>query len=214
MGKKPIHFFILITMLVVGGLYVNALAKRDDAYVGKIILEQFPKRVGNWQGVDVAIGDDALKILKADAVLFRQYTNPAGEMISFYASYHRSQKEGQLIHSPKNCYPGAGWEILEDEITELTLSQGVKLPVNKLVVSRGPTRQLVLYWYQSPGTIVASDYAQRLYMIKDSITKGRTDGSLVRVSTAVGENNVEETFEKEKQFLELFYPKLLEYLPQ
>ena len=60
--------------------------------------------------------------------------------------------------------------------------------------------------------VTANEFAQRLDMIYGSITQGRTDGSLIRVSTSVDEND-EEAFAKQKQFIDLFYPKLIEYLP-
>jgi len=44
-------------------------------------------------------------------------------------------------------------------------------------------RQLVLYWYQTHGRIIASEYSAKPYMVLDSIRMNRTDAALVRVIT-------------------------------
>ena len=212
MGRKQTHFYILIIALVLGGFYISRVAKRDDAYKGELILEQFPAVLGEWRGEDELIGDNVLDILKADSVLFRNYVNDSQQKINFYASYHRSQKEGQLIHSPKHCYPGAGWEIEHSEVIKLTLKSGHELVVNKMLVSQNKYKELVLYWYQAQGRVTANEFAQRLDMIGGAIVYGRSDGSLIRVSTAVGED-AEQAMALEVEFLDLFYPKLMEYLP-
>ena len=44
----------------------------------------------------------------------------------------------------------------------------------------------MLYWYQSHGRIIASEYQAKLYMVLDAIRLGRTDSALVRIATKVG----------------------------
>ena len=40
---------------------------------------------------------------------------------------------------------------------------------------------LVLYWYQSHGRVIASEYWGKIYMVTDAIRLNRTDAALVRV---------------------------------
>ena len=210
--KRQNHFYALIAILILGGLYASYVGKRDDAYAGEVKIEQFPSQLGDWQGVDEPMNSGVLNVLQADAVLLRKYTNSKEENVWFYVGYHRSQKEGQLIHSPRHCYPGPGWEITESEIIDLKVGS-VTLRANKMLVDNRGNRRLVLYWYQSQGQVIANEFAQRFYMIKDAIINGRTDGALVRVSAPVIKD-VETTFALQVRFLELFYPKLLEYIPE
>jgi EpsI family protein len=53
------------------------------------------------------------------------------------------------------------------------------------VVENERHRLIVLYWYQSHGDIVASEYAAKLHTIRDAIALHRTDSALVRVTVPV-----------------------------
>ena len=56
-----------------------------------------------------------------------------------------------------------------------------ELRVNRYLIEKGVDTQLVLYWYQSHGRIIASEYVSKFFLVRDAITLNRTDGSLVRV---------------------------------
>ena len=49
-----------------------------------------------------------------------------------------------------------------------------------MIARRGNARQLVYYWYQSRGRVIAEDWQKILYVGWDRAVRGRTDGSLVR----------------------------------
>ena len=55
---------------------------------------------------------------------------------------------------------------------------------NRVVIQKGLDRQLVIYWYQSHGRTIASEYASKAYLVLDSIRLHRSDAALVRVVTA------------------------------
>jgi EpsI family protein len=60
------------------------------------------------------------------------------------------------------------------------------VPVNRAVIQRGLERQLVYYWFEQRGRQVTSDYMAKATTILDSITRGRSDGALVRLITPIG----------------------------
>ena len=55
------------------------------------------------------------------------------------------------------------------EIYQLTLDDGRKVPVNLYVIRKDLEQQIVLYWYQSHGRVVASEYWGKFYMVYDAI---------------------------------------------
>jgi EpsI family protein len=96
------------------------------------------------------------------------------------------------MHSPLNCLPGAGWEPTNRSRIEIPRAAaggnglgGGAAVVNRLVIQKGVSRQLVLYWYQAHGRIVASEYWGKIYTVVDSIRLNRSDGSMVRVVVPV-----------------------------
>ena len=42
----------------------------------------------------------------------RVYARDSVMLFSTLVSYYERQSQGKTIHSPRNCLPGAGWEIL------------------------------------------------------------------------------------------------------
>ena len=47
--------------------------------------------------------------------------------------------------------------------------------MNRYVIQKGVDRQLVLYWYQSHGRVVANEYWSKFYLIRDAVRLNRTD---------------------------------------
>ena len=45
------------------------------------------------------------------------------------------------------------------------------------MIEKGFDKQLILYWYQDRGRVVASEYDAKAYLIWDAMTKNRTDGA-------------------------------------
>ena len=92
------------------------------------------------------------------------------------------------MHSPLNCLPGAGWlPVRQDRTTIQVRTSGTTrdIEVNNFVIEKGLDRQAVLYWYQSHGRVVASEYWGKVYTVLDAMRHNRTDGSLVRVVVPV-----------------------------
>jgi EpsI family protein len=85
-----------------------------------------------------------------------------------------------------NCLPGAGWQPIETSTVAIpTESASSAVEVNRVVIQKGQDRQLVLYWYQGRGRVVANEYLSRAYLVWDAARRNRTDGALVRVISPV-----------------------------
>jgi EpsI family protein len=148
------------------------------------LLTDFPRQLGPWQMVESQVIDDAtLGILKPDDYLQRIYRNSNGQYAGIFVAYYRAQQAGESMHSPKHCLPGSGWEpIQSDRLVLGTDPEGRAIQVNRYVVEKDGERDVVLYWYQEHGRIIASEYWGKLYMIWDTIRSGRRDGAIVRVT--------------------------------
>ena len=87
--------------------------------------------------------------------------------------------------------------------------------VNRYVIAKGLDRQLVLYWYQSHGRVVASEYKAKFYLVADSIQMNRSDGALVRVVTSINRGETETVAENRAVALtQSFLPLLDSYIPR
>ena len=84
------------------------------------------------------------------------------------------------MHSPKHCLPGAGWEIWQHGSATIPVESG-NVEVNKYSIQNAGTRMLMFYWYQSSTRIFASEYLGKVLLARDTLSNGRTGGSIVRI---------------------------------
>ena len=155
-------------------------------------LSEFPQDVGSYRTVaQFPFDEQTLKVLGVTDYVNRAYFSPANGELGLYIGYIRTQRTGAQIHSPKNCLPGAGWQPTVSEIYQLSLPDGRKVPVNLYVISKDLDQQIVLYWYQSHGRVVASEYWGKVYLVVDAIRLNRTDAALVRITAPVRNGNLE-----------------------
>ncbi len=175
----------------------------------------FPKKIGDWVGTEEFFDKRIYDILGVDDSFVCNYKASDGGQINLYIGFYRSQREGDLIHSPKHCMPGAGWNIVGTSLEELLVPNHnpEKVESIKLLLQKGVQKQVALYWFQSRGRFIASEYMQKIYLVIDSITKHRTDGSFVRLVAPVASGDEENTVECLKRFAKLIIPILQRYIP-
>ncbi len=175
----------------------------------------FPKTIGEWNGKESFFDRKIYEILGVDDSILCNYATGDGRAVQLYVGFYQSQKEGDLIHSPKNCMPGAGWGIVESSLEEVEApgTETGKITVIKLLLQNGPAKQMVLYWFQSRGRIISSEYLQKIYLVLDSISRHRTDGSFVRLITPVAGGDEEKALEVLKGFTRQVFPLLNAFIP-
>lgn len=182
-----IRFWTIILVLSGAAIVLHLLSHGEDVPIQKP-LAMFPMSFDNWQGREAPLERRIIEAVGVTDYLSRTYEAHGSLPVLVYVGYYRSQRTGQLAHSPKNCLPGAGWEPVSSAIAFLNFPDGRRVSVNKYVVEHGLQRQLVLYWYQSHGRVVASEYWGKIYLVLDALRLNRTDTALIRISTPIGTN--------------------------
>src|SRR5262249_20759490 len=124
--------------------------------------------------------------LKVDDYLLADYRNGSGAIANLYVAYYETQVAGRSVHSPRTCLPGGGWEIERLERVEIEDAKGRLVPVNRAVIAQDQAKQLVYYWFEQRGRVLANEYAVKWYLLADSLTSGRTDGAMVRLMIPIG----------------------------
>jgi EpsI family protein len=212
---------IIAGLLIAGALYLNSASKSEPIQIRRS-LSSMPIQIGNWNGERSTEFDSrTLKILGVDDYVNRQYFDSTNATISLYIGYYRSQRQGASIHSPMNCLPGAGWNPIEKNILSVPVQKigdlqiGI-IKINRILIQKGSEQQMVLYWYQSHGRVVASEYWGKIFTVIDAIRTNRTDAALVRViSPVAGMEGATETIAEQKtmDFVKSLFPLLGQYIP-
>ncbi len=209
---------VLFACLLLAAVAVGR-ADRFEVPPRRVTLADFPMQVGGWRGTVLPpFTPSALAVLGLNDYLTRDYvlTNRTG--VNLYIGYWDSQRQGDTIHSPLNCLPGAGWEPLSQTIVSVPDARspiGGTVPVNRVVVQKGLDRQLVLYWYQSHGRIIASEYASRFHLVVDAVRLNRTDGAIVRIVVPIDGDSPEAEQQAQNagfRFISVLLPELAPYL--
>ena len=201
-------------------LAVHAAPATERVVPERMPLALFPSELGDWRaGMSQRLEPEIERVLGADDYLLVSFANPAeAAPVDFFAAYYDRQTEGSGIHSPEVCIPSGGWEVSEWERTVLPVARiggAVSVPANRAIIQKGLSRQLVLYWFEQRGRRMTNDYAVKAMTVWDSLTRGRTDGALVRLVTPIapGENPAQAE-ERLARFLGHGLEALPRFIPQ
>lgn len=180
-------------------------------------LSRFPPQVGSWNRSGIEPVDDATRAqLGADELMNVDYLNqPDGQFANLLVAWFQSQRAGtSQPHSPQVCLPAAGWAPESTGLIEIPTSAGT-IAVNRYVIAKGNQRAVVLYWYQTPRHVIASEWAAKFWLMVDALRDRRTDTSLIRITTWVtGDSTVDQATKLASAYASDVYPLLRETLPR
>jgi exosortase D (VPLPA-CTERM-specific) len=222
-GRTPpvavsVPVLVGLAVLVAGGTAAHALPAPGGRTPERAALVTFPMQIADWRGREQRIAPNFLDILRLDDYVVADYASPAWpQPVNFYVAYYARQDERATIHSPSVCIPAGGWEIagLTHRRLDSVAADAGGLVVNRAVIAKNLDRQLVYYWFEQRGRQLTDEYTIKAYNILDAVTRGRTDGALVRVTTPMARDEKPEDADRRlTAFLESAYPRLAGYVPQ
>lgn len=189
MNSNSLQTVALIALLVVAGGVSWAFQLRDPLHVDTAPLTALPSDVEGWQGRDIPLAGTVEEMLRADDHVQRSYFKPAGGLVWLYIGYYGTERGGRSEHAPWECYPTAGWEIVEDHTSQLPLADGDA--IQEIVVRRAGEERLVHFWYRTSRTDhIVGELAHAWDRFLGRLTIGRADGAFVRLSTQLRDESV------------------------
>ena len=207
-----VRFSIVIAVLLGGTVLLHAMS-HGEPIMARQPLKDLPYQIGSWQGKEDPLEERIVQAVSVTDYTNREYTSSSAAPVELYIGYYASQRTGDTIHSPKNCLPGAGWDPIQSGYTTIPAGNGTEITVNEYVIAQGLNKELVFYWYQGRGRVVASEYWGKFWMIHDAITRNRTDGALVRLIAPITDNNTAEAKATLVKFTQMIFPHLSEFIP-
>jgi len=203
---------LLIATLLIGTRLVADQHSADIAPVAREPLAALPFRFAGWQGRTAApFADDVVSALGVDDYINRVYSAASDAPIGLYVGYYESQRQGDAIHSPQNCLPGAGWRPVSSGYLDVP-NGAATVQVNRYVIEKGLDRDVVLYWYQGRGRVVANEYRNKALLMWDAARLRHTNGGLVRIIAPMT-GSVGDASERATRFAAALLPYLKVHLP-
>ncbi|MEO0860876.1 MAG: VPLPA-CTERM-specific exosortase XrtD [Pseudomonadota bacterium] len=183
-GLRPsmaVAGFLAATGILGAGQHLLAPPMAD---IPRAPFVRFDTDLGAWQGRQVALPRSVAQLLGADDYLDAAFQHPDHDApVLLFSAWYANQNGGAGIHSPEVCLPAGGWEIAE--LHEVSVTIGTTFQINRAIVRQGLQSQLVYYWFEQQGDRMAGDWQAKLNAIGNQLTKGRSDGALVRLTTPI-----------------------------
>lgn len=171
--------FTPVAILGVGVLLISGIREQYTVPAKKPIATLNT----SWVGItshDLEVPEEERKVAGMTDYVMRVFGSDSFPAFTAYVGYYDKQVQGKSIHSPKNCLPGAGWEIMESQRIPLAGGAPGQM-VNRVLLGNRGVRALVYYWYQGRGRIEASEYKVKWNLMRDAALTGRTEEALVRI---------------------------------
>ena len=177
----------------------------------------FPRQIGDWSGSTALLDANVERVLGASDYLNATYaTSQNPGVINMFVAFYNKQTDGSGIHSPEVCLPVGGWEIfsLTPQTVDFTAAGYGTFEVNRAVIQKGLSKQLVYYWFEQRGKRMVNDFRAKLSVVYDGLTIGRTDGALIRYVTPIAEDETEQEAEARLMgFIGQSLPPLPRFVP-
>ena len=198
-----------------------SLGQRDEIIPERSQFTAFPLMHEGWVGREKGLDSEVLGTLKLTDYIQADYLNQEEALpVNLYVAYYASQRKGASVHSPRSCIPGDGWVIKSLDTVNLADKLGYSrvgtetMTANRAVIVKGEARNLVYYWFDQRGRVFSNEYLAKWYIFWDSMTRGRSDGALVRLVTPLAENeSVDEAEHRLLNFVRAFDPLWDQFLP-
>jgi EpsI family protein len=166
-------------VLLAGVLLVSGIREQYQVE-SRAPMSAVQAEFSGYRGKDIVIDTAEQRIAGMSDYAMRAFGPDSAYLFSTYVGYYDRQVQGKSIHSPKNCLPGAGWEIMTNERKTIQSPIG-PATVNRVILANNGVRALVYYWYQGRGRIEASEYRVKWDLLRDAALYGRTEEALVRI---------------------------------
>ncbi|MFK5951351.1 MAG: VPLPA-CTERM-specific exosortase XrtD [Methylococcales bacterium] len=201
-----------LLVIVLGAIASGLVGARDEIIPERVAFSEFPMNIEGWHGTENSIEDKFLDVLKLDDYIIADYSRSNIDAVNFYSAYYQSQRSGAAAHSPRSCIPGGGWRIKSHDIVKI---KGTNKHANRLLIRKGDFGQVVYYWFDQRGRNITNEYMVKWYLFLDSLMLGRSDGSLIRLTTTLqpGED-VAKADQRILEFAKLVNPILPDYIPE
>ena len=212
MTSPPPRVWAVLSLLL-GAYVLLHTVSHGEPPIPHHALKALSSNFGDWKGQEQPVPPVVLEALGVSDYINRVYNRSSEPPVELYVGYYGSQRTGDTIHSPKNCLPGNGWEPVSAGYRTVPLTQSRLVTVNDYVIQKDLDKELVWYWYQGRGRVIANEYKGKLWMMADAITRNRTDGALVRLITPLPDGE-DKARQRLTAFAQKLFPDLEAVLPE
>jgi EpsI family protein len=184
--------FLPVAVLGLGVLLISGM--REQYAVEPVRpMATMPASINGIVGKSLVIDSAERRVAGMTDYSLRTYGPDSAYLFTTYVGYYDRQVQGKAIHSPKNCLPGAGWEVMSAERLSADEMGAKGGSINRVLLANQGVRALVYYWYQGRERVEASEYKVKWNLLRDAAVEGRTEEALVRIVVPLARSEKNDT---------------------
>jgi EpsI family protein len=168
-----IRALLVILIFGTGGLFASGMRAGRDGRPAVPDLPRLDPGPPGWTSRDYAMSAATLRTLGADAYVNRVYRRTDGAWVAVFVGYFGEQRVNSQIHSPRQCVPGAGWNVVAHEAGPRAAAMLITEP------SRGDLHRMV-YWFRTRSGVLTGEYALKWDLVMNSFRSRPTDAAFIR----------------------------------
>src|SRR5262245_48739439 len=117
--STTVRLAVIVACFLATFAYLQRASQAEDVPPRKSVA-RLPMSLDKWVGRrEPDFTKQILAVLGVDDYTIRTYQRANQPPVGLYVGYHAGQRQGDTIHSPLNCLPGAGWQPIEQGRTTL-----------------------------------------------------------------------------------------------
>jgi len=146
-------------------------------------LFDFPFRIGEWLGTDIAMDDYVYDGIETPYLFMRDYRNLRdGRVVNLALVWF--DDTNVAFHTPESCFSGASTRIVASLPIRVPVG-GRTMELQEVVLERGGAEILALYFFDADGVETLSQSRLRIEVLRRRLLLRRASASFVRVMAAV-----------------------------
>lgn len=199
--------FLIVIFLFISTVAFSLLYKVERVTATKgPDLSAIPVEIGEWRLLSEHKDISNFESKFLNDILYRTYIRPDGKAVTLAIAYGGDQRQYFSIHAPEGCYISAGYDVTSFGVVKI---DDPALELKEMVV-KGPNSRIepVQYWIVLNGKIVTNHFERKVKQFYYSIFGAKSDGILVRVSSFSTDNNFEQDYLFQRQFITHLYERL------
>lgn len=210
---------LLLLLLLIAGAISYGIAYMPEVTMKDADLSVIPYSIGEWKGVNTndETVPDLTKRIHATNILYRIYTREGAAPVTVFVSTCKSLKKHPEFkyHFPKYCYVGSGWQIVQEADIPVQTGDAPPFHARELVLRKDEHTMVTVFYFQTRRHVkLTPGIRQRLHDLINRCVFRRSDITVVRVSTTIGDMSVQDAAKRIKEFLKAFDPVLTKTLEE
>lgn len=205
---------VLVTLSAGGALWLNR-AVVPEMWNREIARGAMPQSLNiggvNWHSYDLKLDEGTLDVLETQDYLCRRYVRPGTPHMEFSIIFSGDNRKG--THPPDLCLAGAGEGIVAKGALLVDVKGPGAIEFRELIIASGSVRQYFLYVYKCGSIYTSSFWKQQLVILLNGLTDRNASGALIRLSTPVIGDDLDDARRRSSEFLRVAMPYLDKGLP-